>query len=165
MATDGPVNDHLEDLFPADRISSTAALLRANIAVGAAFTRLVNEPIGIDREQSDLIVRLATAPGGGLRGIDIAAQLRISPTRVSRLADRAEADGLIERQPDPDDRRAQRLVLTAAGTEVAHRFAPRMHALLDAMIFAEFSAKELGVLTGLLDRLSERATELVEAAD
>ena len=147
-------------LFPLDHIAPTAALLGANIAVRDAFDRLVNEPTGIDAEMSDLIVRLATATGGGLRGIDIANQLRISPTRVSRLADRAEAEGFIERQPDPLDRRAQRLVLTGAGVEAARRFAPRMDALLQATIYAEFSADEIDMLISMLDRLRHRATRI-----
>jgi DNA-binding MarR family transcriptional regulator len=152
-------------LFPQSRLAATAALLEAGIAVASAFEHLVNEPTGVDREQGDLIVRLATAPGGGLRGVDIAEQLMISPTRVSRLADRAEADGLIERQSDPDDRRAQRLVLTELGADVARRFAPRMQGVLDSMVFAEFSDQEITTMVRLLDRLRDRAAMLVEDAD
>ena len=154
----------MEELFPAQRIAATRALLGATIAVSAAFDHLVNEPTGLDREQADLIVRLATSPSGGLRGVDIARQLMISPTRVSRLADRAESAGLVERQTDPADRRAQRLVLTDSGREVALHFAPRMGALLESMVFAEFDEAEITTLVSLLDRLRERAKELVQQA-
>ena len=78
--------------------------------------------------------------------------------------DRAEAAGIVARLPDPTDRRAQRLVLTELGVETARRFAPLMDALLESMIYEEFDDGELKIFVGLLDRLRDRATLLVEHA-
>jgi DNA-binding MarR family transcriptional regulator len=46
---------------------------------------------------------------------DLALALRITVGGASKLVDRIERAGLIAREPDPDDRRASRVVLTVAG--------------------------------------------------
>lgn len=152
------------DLFAKDRLATTAALLNASIAVGEAFERLANEPAGLDRETADLIVRISLVDENGLRGVDLADQLRVSPTRISRLADRAEAAGLVRRLLDPNDRRAQRLVLTDAGRRAASRLAPMVDDLVQAMIFGEFDEHERATLIEMLGRLTARAKSLVAAA-
>jgi DNA-binding MarR family transcriptional regulator len=46
---------------------------------------------------------------------DLARALRVTVGGTSKLVDRIERAGLIAREPDPDDRRASRVVLTTAG--------------------------------------------------
>jgi len=50
---------------------------------------------------------------------ELAGQLGAEVTTVTSLADRLEQRGLIERQPDPRDRRVRRLVLTPDGDRLA----------------------------------------------
>ncbi len=50
----------------------------------------------------------------GLRQVDLAEQLEIQPITLARLVDQLALAGLVERRPDPDDRRAYRLFLTPA---------------------------------------------------
>lgn len=47
----------------------------------------------------------------------------VARSTVSRIIDQMEIDKLVHRVTDPDDRRAQRVVLTAAGVD----FAARVH--------------------------------------
>ena len=152
------------DLFPGSRIAPTAALLAASLAVRDAFEHVVNRPMGLDREVADLIVRISLAGEAGLRGVDCARQLHVSATQVSRLADRAESAELVERKPDPYDRRAQRLLLTQIGEQTARTLAPLVDAAIQAMIFDEFDARERAALISLLDRLTKQASRLVETA-
>ena len=50
----------------------------------------------------------------------------VEPMAMVRILDRMEADGLLERRPDPDDRRARRLHLTREGQAAARGdLAPR----------------------------------------
>jgi DNA-binding MarR family transcriptional regulator len=53
----------------------------------------------------------------GIRQVALADILEIQPITLARLIDQLAADGLVERQPDPDDRRAYGLYLTAAANE------------------------------------------------
>ncbi|MGI9666868.1 MAG: MarR family winged helix-turn-helix transcriptional regulator [Acidimicrobiia bacterium] len=156
--------DQLSDLYPDDLVASTAALLQASMALFAAFDRAAVGPLGLDAATADLLVRLAKAPDNSLRGVDVAAQLRIGPTRVSRLVDRGEEAGLVQRTPDPNDRRAQRIVLTDAGVDVAVAYAPLMRSVIDQVATDTFTAKERDQLVALLRRLRDAADD-VEAID
>jgi DNA-binding MarR family transcriptional regulator len=51
----------------------------------------------------------------GLRLKDIADRLRIAARSATEVVDQLEAKGLVERRPDPADRRATRIRLTGAG--------------------------------------------------
>jgi len=52
---------------------------------------------------------------GGTRLSTIAARANITPQAVGELVDDLERLGYVVRQPDPDDRRAKRIVLTDRG--------------------------------------------------
>ena len=146
------------DLFPDEVLATTAALLRAQLAVRAALAEQAVEPAGLDEGTADLLVRLAKSHHGSLRGVDIARQLMTNPARVSRLVDRAERAGLVERSVDPADRRAQQVTLTAHGWETAQVYAPAMVATLRA-IGGALTENERSTIVVLLDKLAESAVE------
>lgn len=80
-----------------------ARLLRAE------FTRRV-EHLGLTQAQWQTLAYLAR--NEGLKQAQLADILEIRPITLTRLIDRLQTAGLVERRPDPDDRRAQRLFLT-----------------------------------------------------
>ncbi len=135
--------------------------MEAQAAVAAAIDRLAVDPAGLDPATADLLVRLAKSADCGIRGVEIGEQCQMTATRVSRLVDRAEADGLVERLPDPTDRRAQHVVLTDAGREAARRFAPLIDGVLDELVFESLTAQERATLIGLLAKLRDRAQEML----
>lgn len=56
----------------------------------------------------------------GLRQVELADMLEIQPITLARLIDHLAEQGLVERRPDPSDRRAYRLHLTPdAGPRLA----------------------------------------------
>ncbi|NMG46269.1 MarR family transcriptional regulator [Aromatoleum toluvorans] len=50
----------------------------------------------------------------GIRQVALAERLEIQPMTLVRMIDQLASEGLVERRPDPDDRRAHRLYLTKA---------------------------------------------------
>src|SRR2546423_10002364 len=58
---------------------------------------------------------ISRAPRGSMRVGDLARALRVTVGGTSKLVDRIERAGLMAREPDPDDRRASRVSLTASG--------------------------------------------------
>ena len=58
------------------------------------------------------------APGTSLPMCHIASALSCDASNVTNIVDRLEARGLIERQPDPADRRIRNIVLTRAGARL-----------------------------------------------
>jgi MarR family transcriptional regulator for hemolysin len=77
----------------------------------AEFTRQV-EPLGLTQAQWQTLAHLSR--NEGLKQAQLADILEIRPITLTRLIDRLQAAGLVERRSDPDDRRAQRLFLTEA---------------------------------------------------
>ncbi len=67
---------------------------------------------GITRAQWVVLVRLDRSEG--LKQSELAEVLDLQPISLTRLLDRLCECGLIERRPDPVDRRAKRLFLTPA---------------------------------------------------
>ncbi|HWL04704.1 MAG TPA: MarR family transcriptional regulator [Xanthobacteraceae bacterium] len=69
---------------------------------------------GLTRAQWAVLARLETCEG--LKQAELAELLDIQPITLTRLIDRLCDSGLIERRPDPTDRRVKRLHLTPAAT-------------------------------------------------
>ena len=67
---------------------------------------------GMTRAQWAVLVRLDRSEGLNQSGL--AEMLDLQPITLTRLLDKLCDSGLIERRPDPDDRRAKRLFLTSA---------------------------------------------------
>lgn len=149
------------ELFPDELLAPTGALAETQGAVSAAIERRAVGPAGLDPATADLLVRLSKSADCGIRGVDIGEQCQMTATRVSRLIDRAEADGLVRRTPDPNDRRAQHVVLTEAGREAAQRLAPLLTGVLEELVLDTLDEEERATLIELLERLRGRARELL----
>ena len=72
---------------------------------------------GTTRAQWIVLFRLREQEG--LSQVDLADVLELQPISLVRLLDRLVEHGLVERQHDPRDRRANRLFLTASGRQLA----------------------------------------------
>jgi DNA-binding MarR family transcriptional regulator len=55
---------------------------------------------------------------GAIRLSDLSGHLRIAPRSATEVVDALESRSLVERRPDPSDRRATLVELTAHGTDV-----------------------------------------------
>lgn len=75
--------------------------------------------LGITRAQWAVLVRLDRCEG--LKQSELAEMLDLQPITLTRLLDKLSDSGLIERRPDPADRRAKRLFLTPAARPVIER--------------------------------------------
>jgi len=58
---------------------------------------------------------------------ELAERLRCHPSNITGVVDRLEARGLVERRPDPRDRRVKGLALTPNGQQLRVRLGQRLH--------------------------------------
>ncbi|WP_026328327.1 MarR family winged helix-turn-helix transcriptional regulator [Streptomyces sulphureus] len=93
-------------------------LLRRNRAV-LYDAVLDGAPVDIDRQTYPVLSGLSRL--GPQTAKRLADEVGIDRSGASRYADRLEAAGLLEREPDPSDGRATLLVLTPQGKAVAAR--------------------------------------------
>ena len=87
---------------------------------------------GMTRAQWAVLLRLERREG--LKQSDLADDLDIQPITLTRLVDRLCDSGLIERRPDPADRRAKRLYLTPAARPLLDRIATQVEELAETVL-------------------------------
>ncbi|MFI9627308.1 MarR family winged helix-turn-helix transcriptional regulator [Streptomyces sp. NPDC052042] len=83
----------------------------------------------------------------------IGAHLGIDRTVLTYLIDTLVDAGLVERVPDPVDRRARKIVATSAGTETLTGYEGRV-AVAEADLLSGLSPQEAATLATLAERLS-----------
>jgi DNA-binding MarR family transcriptional regulator len=110
------------------------------------------EGLGLSLAQFDVLATLGR--GEGITQQELAQRLLVTKGNVCGLIDRLEASGWVERRPDPDDRRVNRLFLTRRGKARLVESFPQQHAVVKALMSA-LSAGELQTFYQLLDRLED----------
>ncbi|MFF4581011.1 MarR family winged helix-turn-helix transcriptional regulator [Streptomyces sp. NPDC001389] len=81
----------------------------------------------------------------------IAQKLRCEPSNVTGIIDRLETRGLVERRPDPADRRVKLAAPTGEGAETAERLRESLDFAREPL--AGLSAEERTTLRDLLKRM------------
>ena len=112
--------------------------------------------LGVTSAQWRALLWLSREPG--LKQVELAERLDIEPITACRIVDRLEEAGLVERQRDPDDRRAWRLVLTAKAESVV----VKLRALAEDMAgdaFGGFDPGEIDAIRAKLARVRDNVTK------
>ncbi|WP_427171297.1 MarR family winged helix-turn-helix transcriptional regulator [Arthrobacter sp. 92] len=93
------------------------SLFRAQVAV---MRRLQSGPAfkALALNEYDVLFTLSRCPSGWLRLNELNDNVLLSQSSLSRLVERLEKRGLVERMPAPDDGRGVLLKLTDAGREL-----------------------------------------------
>lgn len=115
---------------------------------------------GMTRAQWVILIRLDRQPG--LSQKELAELLEVEPITVARLADRLEARNLLERRPDPADRRIWRLHLLPAAQPVLDELAVQKEQLMQ-LLTARLDPATVEIVTTSLLRMRatlSRRTEL-----
>jgi MarR family transcriptional regulator for hemolysin len=95
----------------------------------------------------------------GVSQVRLAELADVEPMTMVRILDRMEADGLLERRPDPADRRARCLYLTRKANPLLDKIW-RWAGLTRAETFAGFSQQEREAFIGLLERMHSNVCAL-----
>jgi len=95
---------------------------------------------------------------GEARAADIAEFFGLAPRTVTEALDALERDGLVRREPDPQDRRVKRLSITEAGIAATAATEPLRLALVE-QIFGALDEGELATLGEILGKLSRAIGE------
>jgi DNA-binding MarR family transcriptional regulator len=92
---------------------------RGVLFAGAKVLRVAERDLvereGFPMTWLDVLAQLYDAPGNGLRMQELEERSLFTRSGLTRLVDRIEAAGLVQREPVPGDRRGVRVVLTPEG--------------------------------------------------
>ncbi len=99
----------------ASELGAWGGMLRMQILLTRQLDAELSQQHGITTSDYEVLMFLAHAPQHRMRMSELSESALISQSGVTRLVDRLERRGLIERQDCPDDRRGQFAVLTDTG--------------------------------------------------
>ena len=109
---------------------------------------------GISVSGFEVLWRVSAAENGRLRMTDLAELVLLSPSGLSRLVDRLEADGMIERVACPTDGRAINATITDLGVARLGE-AQRTHFEgIRRLYLTQFDEDEIGQLADFWTRIS-----------
>lgn len=118
--------------------------------------------LGVTRSQWTVIAAVARYPGATQR--TIANLLEIAEASAGRQIDRMCADGLLERRPKDDDRRAHAVFLSEAGQKITSTLAGIARAN-EEIAFAGFNPDDLERFNAMLDMISENIGKTAPTGD
>ena len=133
-------------------VNDVARLLRTYADYKAA-------QLGITRAQWAVLVRLDRAQG--LNQSELAEVLDLQPITLTRLLDKLCDSGLIERRPDPTDRRAKRLYLTAAARPLLEQVGALGEETM-AAVMEGVSQENIEQIVSQLDVVKENLRHLIQ---
>ncbi|HEX6425554.1 MAG TPA: MarR family transcriptional regulator [Acidimicrobiales bacterium] len=136
-----------------DRVSAWRALLRAHSVVLKAIDADLAAADLLPLHWYDVLLELNAAPDRRLRMADLGDRVVLSRSRSSRVVDELVHLGLVERTPDPADRRASFAQLTAAGRQALRGTAPAYLASIDDHFTRHLTAAERTTITEALERI------------
>jgi DNA-binding MarR family transcriptional regulator len=146
-------NDHKDELRLWLRLFSCKMLIETEIR------RRLRDNFKTTLPRFDLMAQLDKA-SAGMRLGELSQRLMVSNGNITGLVDRLVAQGLLDRQPAPNDRRAQLVQLTAEGRR-SFRAMAASHEAWIAEIFAGLSAGDRDALMRLLGKSKASARKAI----
>jgi DNA-binding MarR family transcriptional regulator len=132
----------LEGLCPTE-LDAWRGLLRVYAAVLKALDGELEAEHGLPLTSYEVLVHLAEAPEHRMRMCDLADQVLLSRSGMSRLVDRLARDGLICRAACANDARGSFACITPAGLALLERARPTHVAGIRRRFLAHFGEDEL----------------------
>jgi DNA-binding MarR family transcriptional regulator len=101
----------------------------------------------------DVLLELKRCEAGAARPVELQERLLIAQHNLSRLIDRMEEEGVLERRPFVGDRRGQLVVITEKGRRLQRAIWPTYRAAIQNHFGSKLTEIEASRLAELLDKL------------
>jgi DNA-binding MarR family transcriptional regulator len=138
---------------PVNGVAWATDLVRLEIALWNRVDARLRESHELPLAFFESLLFISRSPRSSMRVGDLARALRVTVGGTSKLVDRIERAGLIAREPDPDDRRASRVALTAAGKRKLTTAVKTYEAEVAGILGGVLSAEEQQQMSDYISRL------------
>ncbi|MEM5329854.1 MarR family winged helix-turn-helix transcriptional regulator [Paraburkholderia sp. JHI2823] len=118
--------------------------------------------LGVTSQQASILFMVAT--GKCTLAAELAREYGIDASAVTRLVDRLEKRGLLQRVRSSEDRRAVHLALTPEGLAIAARM-PAIFRSVTQHLSAGFTPEEVGFLKSMLRRILANSCEAGQSSN
>jgi len=138
-----------------EQVTAWMNLQQVNRVLEGVLEHRVKEVADLSLPEYEALFRLQIASGHPLQMSEIASQLINSPSGMTRIVDRLDRDGLIERETPADNRRVVLVKLTDHGRKVLNRADEAFREALRESFSSHLSEAELADLRRLMRKLLE----------
>ncbi|MEU6257073.1 MarR family transcriptional regulator [Streptomyces sp. NPDC047043] len=145
---DVPVTPASEEVTEIERALTRITYLSTRARQHDRLMALAGVPL--DRAAVALLRQVADSEP--LRPGELAVQLGVEASHITRTVQQLQKSGYVTRVPDPDDRRAQRIQLTEAGRQAIDRIRDAGARGMQ-LALSDWSPEELGQLATLFHRM------------
>ncbi len=129
-------------------------LKRAHASLAKRVDAELERTHGLPLSSYEVLHHLVESPGGRMRMCDLAEQAQLSRSGLTRLADRLEKEGLLERCSCEHDARGAYACLTELGRGRLSAARGTHLAVVREQFLSRFTEDELGALAELWDRIA-----------
>ena len=154
---DRRVRENFKGDVPEDEVAATEALAALRVASHGMRNTMDRWLERHDLSEGRMSVLWRLRVKGSMPLGDLAESLDVSPRNITGLVDHLEGDALVERFPDPEDRRAVRVRLAPAGKQKLSEIKSAMGSPSRGVV-AGFTEEELKQLRHLLLKLVRNMT-------
>ena len=140
-------------------IRAFAALLRAHAAATRRLSAQLTADHGLTINDYEVLLRLARAPDRRMRRVDLAEQILLTASGITRLLDGLERSGYVERGSCDSDRRVVYGVLTEAGLQKLREASVSHVDQIDAFFAERFDHPEIESIAALLERFGDGTSD------
>jgi DNA-binding MarR family transcriptional regulator len=133
------------------------ALIRTHARLWDQVEAQMRHDSGLTLPRYDVLMQLDGA-GGRLRLTELASNVVLSPSGLSKLLDRMEASELLRREPDPSDARSTLARITPRGRSLVRKARHTHHAWLQRCFGDALDDRDIADLTRIMTRLDARVS-------
>jgi DNA-binding MarR family transcriptional regulator len=132
-----------------------ALFLRAHAAVVRELSAELEAEHGLTINDYEVLLRLARATDQVMRRVDLAEQVLLTPSGITRLLEGLERAGFVDRASCPTDARVKYAHLTDAGYAKLREAAKTHVAGIERLFLDRFDERERELLSEFLRRVGE----------
>jgi len=140
----------MNDLSPETHLDT---FLRATRIVHVRLAQAFSVAEAVPPREASVLTSLSRAPGYQMRIEELSQDMLMDKSTISRLVDRLERAGYVERLASQHDRRAVYAAMTSEGRNALRHVTRVFRSAFEDVFLGDLNAKELEVMTDLLSRL------------
>jgi DNA-binding MarR family transcriptional regulator len=140
-------------------VRAFVALVRSHAAVTRRLSAQLTNDHGLSINDYEVLLRLSRAPEQRMRRVDLAGEVLLTPSGITRLLDGLERAGFVERGTCDSDRRVVYAVLTDIGLAKLREASTTHVAQVEDLFGGQFDQHELSTIADLVARLGEAAAD------
>ena len=139
-------------------VRAFVALVRSHAAVTRRLSSELTNDHGLTINDYEVLLRLARAPDRRMRRVDLAGEVLLTASGITRLLDGLERAGYVGRASCESDRRVVYAVLTEAGLDKLRTASESHVAQIEEFFAARIGDGEQETVATLLERIAEGET-------